>query len=119
MRILKLLNRRRAGRDPRHDGSPPWARVEFAAFHEAPRATTRGRTFAKKKKEHDANFQEHPSLVERGVVNERDPLAQEREEANVYLVASEGFYGVAKVYKDAQSRSFKNRAAYTRAAGPQ
>lgn len=34
-------------------------------------------------------------------------------EAHVYLVISGGKYAVAKIYKDAQNRSFKNRAEYT------
>ena len=53
------------------------------------------------------------SLVEHGVVDEVIRSLKSGKEADVYLVASEGFFRVAKVYKDAQSRSFKNRAAYT------
>ena len=34
-------------------------------------------------------------------------------EAHVYLVISGGRYAVAKIYKDAQNRSFKHRAEYT------
>jgi len=34
-------------------------------------------------------------------------------EAHVYLVVSGGRYAVAKIYKDAQNRSFKHRAEYT------
>jgi RIO kinase 1 len=52
-------------------------------------------------------------LVDHGVVDEVVRSLKSGKEADVYLVASEGFFRVAKVYKDAQSRSFKNRAAYT------
>jgi len=52
-------------------------------------------------------------LVDHGVVNEVVRSLKSGKEADVYLVASEGFFRVAKVYKDAQSRSFKNRSAYT------
>ncbi len=51
-------------------------------------------------------------LVEHGVVGEVFRSLKSGKEADVFLVSSEGFYRVAKVYKDAQNRSFQNRAAY-------
>lgn len=52
-------------------------------------------------------------LVDHGVLDEVVRPLMSGKEAMVYLVISEGRECVAKVYKDAQQRSFKNRAEYT------
>ncbi len=52
-------------------------------------------------------------LVEQGVLDEVVRPLMSGKEAMVYLVISEGRECVAKVYKDAQHRSFKNKAEYT------
>lgn len=53
------------------------------------------------------------SLVEYGIVEEVVRPLQSGKEAQVYLVRSRGQVCVAKVYKEAQDRTFKNRAEYT------
>ncbi len=53
------------------------------------------------------------SLLEQGIVSEVVRPLMSGKEAQVYLVISEGELRVAKVYKDAQHRSFKHRADYT------
>ncbi|WP_437779281.1 PA4780 family RIO1-like protein kinase [Sorangium sp. So ce1097] len=53
------------------------------------------------------------SLVDEGLIDEVVRPLMSGKEAVVFLVRSGGELRVAKVYKDAQHRSFKNRAAYT------
>ena len=53
------------------------------------------------------------SLLDQGIVDEVVRPLMSGKEAQVYLVVSEGELRVAKVYKDAQHRSFQNRADYT------
>ncbi|MBC7794116.1 MAG: hypothetical protein H7Z43_10450 [Clostridia bacterium] len=53
------------------------------------------------------------SLVEHGIVEEVVRPLMSGKEAQVYLVIAEGHECVAKIYKDAQERSFKNKADYT------
>ncbi|WP_434045578.1 MULTISPECIES: PA4780 family RIO1-like protein kinase [Sorangium] len=53
------------------------------------------------------------SLVDEGLIDEVVRPLMSGKEAVVFLVRSGGELRVAKVYKDAQNRSFKNRAAYT------
>lgn len=52
-------------------------------------------------------------LVENGLVDRVLRALKSGKEAQVYLVESQGEIRVAKIYKDADHRSFKNRAAYT------
>jgi RIO kinase 1 len=52
-------------------------------------------------------------LLALGVIDEVIRPIQSGKEAEVFLVASRGHLRVAKVYKDAAFRSFKNRADYT------
>ena len=52
-------------------------------------------------------------LLEQGVIQEVLRPLMSGKEAEVYLVLSEGDVRVAKVYKDAQFRSFQHRAEYT------
>jgi RIO kinase 1 len=53
------------------------------------------------------------SLTEYGIIDEVLRPLMSGKEAQVYLVRSDGEYRVAKVYKEAQNRTFKNRADYT------
>jgi RIO kinase 1 len=53
------------------------------------------------------------SLVEEGLIQEVVRPLMSGKEAEVFLVQAGGELRVAKVYKDAQSRTFKNRAEYT------
>jgi RIO kinase 1 len=52
-------------------------------------------------------------LLEQGAIEEVLRPLMSGKEAEVYLVRSEGEVRVAKVYKDAQFRSFQHRAEYT------
>jgi RIO kinase 1 len=52
-------------------------------------------------------------LLDQGVIEEVVRPLMSGKEAAVYLVVSEGELCVAKLYKDADHRSFKHRAAYT------
>ena len=52
-------------------------------------------------------------LLDYGVLDEVVRPLMSGKEAHVYLVISGGRYAVAKIYKDAQNRSFKHRAEYT------
>lgn len=52
-------------------------------------------------------------LVENGLVDRVLRALKSGKEAQVYLVESQGEIRVAKIYKDADHRSFKNRSAYT------
>jgi RIO kinase 1 len=53
------------------------------------------------------------SLVEEGVIEEVVRPLMSGKEAEVFLVLAGGELRVAKIYKEAQNRSFKNRAEYT------
>ncbi|MBK7586380.1 MAG: hypothetical protein IPI67_40105 [Myxococcales bacterium] len=53
------------------------------------------------------------ALLDYGVLDDVVRPLMSGKEAQVYLVVSGGRYAVAKVYKDAQDRSFKHRAEYT------
>lgn len=53
------------------------------------------------------------SLIDQGVVDQVLRPLMSGKEAQVYLVMSDGEERVAKVYKDAEHRSFKHRADYT------
>jgi len=53
------------------------------------------------------------SLVDEGLIDQVVRPLMSGKEAQVYLVRSGGELRVAKVYKDAQHRSFKQRAEYT------
>lgn len=53
------------------------------------------------------------SLLHQGVLDRMIRPLMSGKEAQVYLVISDDEERVAKVYKDAQNRSFKNRAEYT------
>ena len=53
------------------------------------------------------------ALLDQGVVQSVVRPLMSGKEAQVYLVISDGEERVAKVYKDAEHRSFKNRADYT------
>lgn len=53
------------------------------------------------------------ALAHDGVIREVIRPLMSGKEAQIYLVVSEGRYCAAKIYKDAQNRSFKNRADYT------
>ena len=53
------------------------------------------------------------ALLDHGVVNEVIRPLLSGKEAEVYLIVSEGEHRVAKVYKEAHNRTFKNRAEYT------
>ncbi len=52
-------------------------------------------------------------LVEHGLVDRVVRALKSGKEAQVYLVESQGEIRVAKIYKDADHRSFKNRSTYT------
>ncbi len=52
-------------------------------------------------------------LVDYGIVTDVVRPLMSGKEAQVFIVVSGGKYCVAKVYKEAQNRSFKNRAEYT------
>ena len=53
------------------------------------------------------------SLVEEGIIEEVVRPLMSGKEAEVFLVRAGGELRVAKVYKEAQNRTFKNRAEYT------
>ncbi len=53
------------------------------------------------------------ALLNEGVIDDVIRPLKSGKEAQVYLVSSHGEACVAKVYKDADNRSFKNRADYT------
>jgi RIO kinase 1 len=53
------------------------------------------------------------ALLNEGVIDDVIRPLKSGKEAQVYLVVSNGEVCVAKVYKDADNRSFKNRADYT------
>ena len=53
------------------------------------------------------------ALVDYGIIQEVIRPLMSGKEAQVYLVISEGEVRVAKVYKEAQARTFKHRAVYT------
>jgi RIO kinase 1 len=53
------------------------------------------------------------ALVEYGVIQEVVRPLMSGKEAQIYLVVAEGEERVAKVYKEAQARTFKHRAEYT------
>jgi RIO kinase 1 len=53
------------------------------------------------------------SLADQGIIDEVVRPLMSGKEAEVFLIASGGELRVAKVYKDAQNRTFKNRATYT------
>ena len=53
------------------------------------------------------------SLIDHGVVEDVIRPLMSGKEAQVYLVVSGGEARVAKIYKEAQNRTFKNRAEYT------
>lgn len=57
------------------------------------------------------------SLLNHGVLDEVIRPLMSGKEAQIYLVVSGGEERVAKVYKEAQNRSFKNRAEYTEGRG--
>src|SRR5205823_11808472 len=52
-------------------------------------------------------------LFDYGIIEEVVRPLMSGKEAEVFLVVSGGELRVAKVYKEAQNRSFKNRAEYT------
>jgi RIO kinase 1 len=53
------------------------------------------------------------TLIDYGIIEEVVRPLMSGKEAQVYLVRSEGEIRVAKVYKEAQSRTFKHRSVYT------
>jgi len=53
------------------------------------------------------------SLADQGIIEQVVRPLMSGKEAEVFLIVSGGELRVAKVYKDAQHRSFKNRAEYT------
>ncbi|HEX6239494.1 MAG TPA: hypothetical protein VFZ61_01320, partial [Polyangiales bacterium] len=53
------------------------------------------------------------SLTDYGIIDEVLRPLMSGKEAQIYLITSNGQLRVAKVYKEAQNRSFKNRADYT------
>jgi RIO kinase 1 len=53
------------------------------------------------------------TLVDYGIIQEVVRPLMSGKEAHVYLVVSEGEVRVAKVYKEAQARTFKHRVTYT------
>src|SRR3954471_19263173 len=53
------------------------------------------------------------SLADQGIIEEVVRPLMSGKEAEVFLVRSNGDLRVAKVYKEAQNRTFKNRAVYT------
>jgi RIO kinase 1 len=53
------------------------------------------------------------TLADYGIIQEVVRPLMSGKEAEVYLVVSGGAYRVAKIYKDAAHRSFKNRSEYT------
>src|SRR5580698_5164715 len=52
-------------------------------------------------------------LFDYGILEEVVRPLMSGKEAQIYIVVSEGQYRVAKVYKEAQNRSFKHRSEYT------
>jgi RIO kinase 1 len=52
-------------------------------------------------------------LVEQGIVQEVVRPLMSGKEASLFVVVADDVYCVAKVYKDAEHRSFRNRAGYT------
>ena len=52
-------------------------------------------------------------LIDIGVIEQVLRPLQSGKEAQVFLVRHEGEVRIAKVYKDAQNRSFKHRSQYT------
>jgi RIO kinase 1 len=52
-------------------------------------------------------------LLDQGVIDDVVRPLMSGKEAEVYLVVSEGYLCVAKIYKEANNRSFKHRVAYT------
>ncbi|MCC6996316.1 MAG: hypothetical protein IT370_17025 [Deltaproteobacteria bacterium] len=57
------------------------------------------------------------SLVDDGIIEEVVRPLMSGKEAQVFLVIAGGEERVAKIYKDAEQRSFKHRAAYTEGRG--
>ena len=53
------------------------------------------------------------ALVDHGIIESVQRPLMSGKEAHIYLVESGGEQRVAKIYKDAQNRSFQNRADYT------
>ena len=53
------------------------------------------------------------SLVDEGIIEEVLRPLMSGKEAQIYLVVAGGIQRVAKIYKEAQNRSFKHRADYT------
>ncbi len=53
------------------------------------------------------------TLAEYGIISEVERSLMSGKEAEVYLVVAGGERRVAKIYKDAQNRTFKHRADYT------
>ncbi len=53
------------------------------------------------------------ALADDGIIDEVIRPLMSGKEAQIYLVVSQGRECVAKVYKEAQNRSFKHRADYT------
>jgi RIO kinase 1 len=56
-------------------------------------------------------------LMDQGIIEEVLRPLMSGKEAQIYLVMSEGAPRVAKVYKEAQARTFKHRAEYTEGRG--
>ncbi len=52
-------------------------------------------------------------LLEHGIIDRVTRALKSGKEAQVFLVEAKGKQRIAKVYKDADTRSFKNRASYT------
>ncbi|MCU1279387.1 MAG: hypothetical protein JWM53_2933, partial [bacterium] len=57
------------------------------------------------------------ALAECGIIDKVVRPLMSGKEAQVYLVIAGGEERVAKIYKDAVNRSFKNRAEYTEGRG--
>ena len=74
---------------------------------DSPRAQRRGRVSPMRVPESLS------SLVYDGIVDQVVRPLMSGKEAQVYLVLSGGYECVAKIYKDAQHRTFQNRATYT------
>ena len=53
------------------------------------------------------------SLADMGIIEEVVRPLMSGKEAQIYLVIAEGEQRVAKIYKEAEHRSFKHRAEYT------
>ena len=53
------------------------------------------------------------SLVDEGIIEEVLRPLMSGKEAQIYLVVANGTHYVAKIYKDAQRRSFQHRSDYT------